>query len=202
MVNWVKIRLLESRLSWWRSKYDYRKKKFDEYRTEAQISEKMHHPVALGRAKAGMQKWGPIVGEAAREVNKYVSAIAKLKPKPNLVEAKERDLHAKYPDTHDPVRKVVAKILVANPEMYVTATTGGNHAVNSYHFMGRAYDLGANSQGPKDRCGKWCNDNISSRLTEGIHNPNLSVKFGNRVSASFWGSSTWSGHVDHVHVAV
>lgn len=38
-------------------------------------------------------------------------------------------------------------------------------------------------------------------LLEGIHNPGLSIKNGRPVPPSFWGSSVWAGHANHIHVA-
>ena len=47
-----------------------------------------------------------------------------------------------------------------------------------------------------------------SSLLEGIYNPGMhggpavSWDSGSRVSPSYWGSSTWGGHLDHIHLAV
>jgi hypothetical protein len=43
---------------------------------------------------------------------------------------------------------------------------------------------------------------MTSRLTQGIHNPTLSVNEGARVSSAFWGEPTWGHHGDHIHLAV
>lgn len=202
MSNAAEIRLDRERLAYWRNRYDYRRAKFDHYNGNVKRSQEMHHPVARKLAEVLRAKWARSMGEAAGEVNKYVRRLHELVPPETAVEHKEHELARLYSDTHDPVRKVVAKILVANPEMYVTATTGGNHVTHSYHWLGRAFDLGANSQQAKDRCGEWCNEHVASSLTEGIHNPNLSVKYGQRVPASYWGPAIWQGHINHVHVAV
>lgn len=206
MSNAAEIRLDQERLADCRNRYDYRRAKFDHYNANVKRSQDMHHPVARKLAEVLRAKWARSMGEAAKEVNKYVRRLHELVPPETAVEHKERQLAAEHPETHDPIRKVVAKILVSNPRMYVTATTGGHHAAHSYHFLGRAYDLGADSQDAKDGCGQWCNEHVASSLTEGIHNGvshgDLSVENGQRVPSSFWGSVTWAGHVDHVHVAV
>lgn len=47
-----------------------------------------------------------------------------------------------------------------------------------------------------------------SSLLEGIYNPGnfggpaVSWDNGQRVSPSFWGGSTWAGHLDHIHIAI
>lgn len=206
MSHAAEIKLDQERLAFWRRKYAGRKASFDEWNAKVHNSERLHHPVARKFAEWRRSVWAKSMGEAAAEVNKYVKRLHELVPPETAVEHKERQLAAEHPETHDPVRKVVAKILVANPRMYVTATTGGHHAVHSYHFLGRAYDLGADSQDAKDDCGQWCNEHVASSLTEGIHNGathgDLSVENGQRVAPSFWGAETWAGHVDHVHIAV
>jgi hypothetical protein len=45
------------------------------------------------------------------------------------------------------------------------------------------------------------NTNMVQYLLEGIHNPGLSVKNYKRVPSGFWGSGTWAGHADHIHMA-
>lgn len=80
MTNWPKIHLLEARLSWWRGKLNYRQAKLSEYAADVARSRKFHHPDALKRAEEGTHKWGPLVGEAAREVHALADAIHKLRP--------------------------------------------------------------------------------------------------------------------------
>lgn len=41
--------------------------------------------------------------------------------------------------------------------------------------------------------------NSVGRVTEGIHNPNLSMWHGEPVASPHWGAVTWREHVNHVH---
>lgn len=202
--NWGQIHLLEARLAWWRGKYSYRKRVFDGYHGKYVFNQKYypHHKDALAAAYAGMQKWGPIMGEAAAQVNKYIHAINVLRPPVNPVAQKEHWLLVNHPETHEGVRKVVAIILVRYPSLYITATTGGTHSSQSYHYLGRAYDIATSNWSAMDPMGSWISANLRKRLTEGIHKPTLSVKGGVNVSSSYWGSVTWANHANHIHVAV
>jgi hypothetical protein len=69
-----------------------------------------------------------------------------------------------------------------------------------YHGKGWARDLGG-SVGLMNRAAAWMNQNMVQYLLEGIHNPGLSVKNYKRVPSGFWGSGTWAGHADHIHMA-
>lgn len=82
MTNWPKIHLLEARLRWWRAKYDFRHKKLLDYGRKV-ANNKAHfpsHKQALRDAEAGVRKWGPLEGEAAKEVHALAAAIHKLRP--------------------------------------------------------------------------------------------------------------------------
>lgn len=105
--------------------------------------------------------------------------------------------------------------------MYVTATTGGQHATNSYHYRGEAIDVGAGgttrsvaalkrhnltAQGAKDNLAAFLY-NLSSFITEEIHTRSSGtsgwyVKNGVRVSQSYYGKATAKAHINHVHFAV
>jgi hypothetical protein len=86
--------------------------------------------------------------------------------------------------------------------LVITSTTSGSHASNSYHYLGRACDVASGDYALMNRAAKWINDNMLSVLTEGIHNPGLSIKNGARVDPSYWGAATWAEHQNHIHVAV
>jgi hypothetical protein len=93
------------------------------------------------------------------------------------------------------------------PRLRVTSTyrPGGT----SYHAANRAHDLAADV-GTMRSAAEWINQSgLWRSLVEGIYNAgggsgwqNLSVKNKAQVPASFWGSGTWAGHRDHLHIAV
>lgn len=105
--------------------------------------------------------------------------------------------------------------------MYVTATTGGVHSTNSYHYRGEAIDVGAGittrsvaalkrhnltAQQAKDNLAAFLY-NLSSFITEEIHTRATGtsgwyVKNGVRVPLSYYGASTARSHINHVHFAI
>lgn len=113
--------------------------------------------------------------------------------------AVEKKLSAEHPELQPGVRKIVAVILTQYPQLQITSTTGGNHVPNSYHYQGRAADLAGSNM---DAIGTWIQQNLASRLTEGIHNPTLAVKNGQIVNGPVLYAAVWEGHKDHIHVAV
>lgn len=108
-----------------------------------------------------------------------------------------------HPELKPGISEVVNAILKQYPKLQITSTTGGQHATNSFHYFGRAVDLASGDYGYMDEAANWINSSgLWEHLTEGIHNPNLSVKDRQRVPSSYWGSTTWAGHANHIHVAV
>lgn len=103
-----------------------------------------------------------------------------------------------HPELQAGISAIVATILKRWPGLAITSTTGGGHATNSLHYQGRAVDLAASSAYML-QAAAWIKANLGAQLTEGIHNPNLSVKYGEEVSPSFWGSEVWGDHLDHIH---
>ncbi len=204
MTNAQKVGHVKEQLKRARTRYTRQRKAFDEWHGAMLRSERAGGEVASTQARAEVEKRAPIIGEAALEVNERVRELHALQatPAPGSVLAKEHQLAREHPETHDAVRKVVARIMVANPRMYVTSTTGGKHVEHSLHKLGRAYDLGADSQDAKDDCGNWCNQHVASKLVEGIHNSNLSIKNRQHVAPSYWGQAMWEAHRNHVHIAV
>lgn len=97
---------------------------------------------------------------------------------------------------------LVATILQHWPKLIVTATCDGTHATDSYHYKGRAVDLSSSDYAYMNEAAAWIKSHMTPLLTEGIHNPNLSVKYHAPVPSSYWGSETWAGHANHIHVAV
>jgi hypothetical protein len=108
-------------------------------------------------------------------------------------------LAREHPELKSGVREVVGAILTKFPELTITSTTSGTHASHSLHFEGRAADLAG---GDMDAIGTWIAQHLTAKLTEGIHNPTLSVKDGKPVGSSFWGTAVWAEHVNHIHIGV
>lgn len=81
MTNWPLIHLCEARMYFHRRKYEYDNARLIEHQAEVERSKKAHHPEAQKRAELLVQKWGPLVGNEAREIHKYAAKIAELRPK-------------------------------------------------------------------------------------------------------------------------
>lgn len=104
-----------------------------------------------------------------------------------------------HPELQPGISSILATVLKRWPDLAITSTTGGGHAENSLHYEGRAADLAASSTYML-KAAAWIHQNLTPALTEGIHNPNLSVKYGHDVPAGYWGASTWADHLDHIHL--
>lgn len=117
-------------------------------------------------------------------------------------------LQLAHPELHPAILTITAIVVTAFPKLTITSTTGGSHASGSYHYLGRAVDLApAGGMTPANvaymnKAAKWINKTMSGLLTEGIHNPGLSVKDKKRVPSSFWGAATWQEHLNHIHLAM
>jgi hypothetical protein len=109
---------------------------------------------------------------------------------------------AGHPELHPGISRAVAAVLGMFPGLKITSTTGGTHAGGSYHYLGEAADVAGDS-GTMFRAASWIGSSgLARQLTEGIHNPNLSVKYGHNVPSSYWGAATWGQHLNHIHMAV
>lgn len=106
-----------------------------------------------------------------------------------------------HPELKPGIAAVTATVLKKFPKLTITATTNGTHVEGSLHYKGRAVDLAADPAYMK-QAAQWIAEHLTPVLTEGIHNPNLSVKNHHHVSSSFWGSETWAGHANHIHLGV
>jgi hypothetical protein len=106
-----------------------------------------------------------------------------------------------HPELKSGIAKLWNIVHAQFPGLNISSTTSGRHAGNSLHYTGEAVDSSASSA-YMYRAAAWIASHLTNALTEGIHNPNLSVKYGQRVSPSFWGSSVWAGHADHIHLGV
>jgi len=109
-----------------------------------------------------------------------------------------------HPELQGGISRIVNAVLQRWGGLSITSTTGGTHATDSLHYQGRAADLAS----PTDAAGLkymidasgWIKQKMGAALAEGIHKPNLSIKDGSGVPASFWGASTWDDHWDHIHL--
>jgi len=79
--------------------------------------------------------------------------------------------------------------------------TPGVHSQNSLHNVGRAFDAGG-SKADMEAFSAFVDENHASQIAELIHNPNGSIKNGQRVSPDFWGEATFQAHRNHIHLAV
>jgi uncharacterized protein YutE (UPF0331/DUF86 family) len=104
-------------------------------------------------------------------------------------------------NVHEGVRRAVEMILRRFPGLLVTSTTGGGHAANSYHYRGMAVDISGASE-IMNAAARWIRSSMGKSLTEGIHNPGLSIKNGQQVPPGFWGGTVWGQHANHIHIAV
>lgn len=95
------------------------------------------------------------------------------------------------------VAGIAEAVMSRFPGLQITSTTGGGHAKNSLHYRGAAVDLAG---GDMNAAAAWLGAHYA--LTEGIHNPNLSMKNGQVVPSSFWGQATWDAHGNHIHVGM
>lgn len=78
-----------------------------------------------------------------------------------------------------------------------------NRGGTSFHESGRAADIASFDTGLMRRAAQWIKtSSLARQLSEGIHNPNLSIKNGKTVPPGFWGADTWAGHADHIHIAI
>lgn len=75
------------------------------------------------------------------------------------------------------------------------------HSANSWHYKGKAFDC----SGPPAQMqafASYVKTNYGRTVTELIHNPGFSIKNGQVVPPSYWGSDVWANHRNHVHVAI
>jgi phage-related protein len=96
------------------------------------------------------------------------------------------------------VAALAAEVIKKFPSLRVTSALRPGDP--GYHGKGWARDLGG-PVGVMNAAGRWMSQTMTSALLEGIHNPSLSVKNYKTVPAGFWGSGTWAGHADHIHMA-
>lgn len=107
-------------------------------------------------------------------------------------------IRSAHPELQPGISQVLATVLANTHGLSITSTTGGGHASGSYHYLGRAVDLAG---GDMNASAAWIAAHMTGVLTEGIHNPNLSVKNASHVAPSFWGPAVWGEHLNHIHLA-
>lgn len=99
------------------------------------------------------------------------------------------------------ISQATEAVLKQFPQLVITSTTGGSHVSGSYHYLGEATDISGPSQ-IMYNASEWIKKSgLYRSLEEGIHNPNLSIAHGAKVSPSYY-SSVWAEHANHIHMAV
>ncbi len=215
-----KLRLLKARLAWHQRLYARAHAEWQKWKLTGDTAHYWHdeherkgdHHAAqvnqrqIEKARAELHRLIGKLGKEAKEIDRYHKAIAALAPKPSPVQGWEAWLARVHPELKSGIRHVTALILATYPTLQITATTGGSHSTASYHYLGRAVDLAypmtESGIAGMDNVGDWIQLHLKALLTEGIHNPSLSVKYGQLVSPSYWSEQTFSAHRNHLHIAV
>jgi len=103
--------------------------------------------------------------------------------------------------------------------LYVTSTTGGNHASGSYHYKGEAVDFGSGVENAAEvkanKTTRWSVMNQQAAwwyeqpkwITELVHTApgdtsGWYIKYGVKRAHGFYGKVTDVAHENHVHVAI
>lgn len=102
---------------------------------------------------------------------------------------------------HQGIKEVASTVLGHYPGLSVTSTTSGTHVANSLHYAGEAVDIGGDTQTMFDASAWIKQTGLYRQLTEGIHNPNLSVNDGKFVDPSYY-AAVWAEHANHIHLGV
>lgn len=102
---------------------------------------------------------------------------------------------------HQGIKAVASSVLGHYPGLSVTSTTSGTHVANSLHYAGEAVDIGGDTQTMFDASAWIKQSGLYRQLTEGIHNPNLSVNDGKFVDPSYY-AAVWAEHANHIHLGV
>lgn len=131
---------------------------------------------------------------------KTVRERVKHGPRTGLEPASEHV--AGHPELHRGVSVAVNLIRKHWPQLVITSTTTGKHTANSLHYLGEAADLAGGDATYMDKASAWIRAHLAKYLTEGIHDPDLSVHAGKAVASNYWGKETWDEHLNHIHVGV
>ncbi|MGB7588159.1 MAG: transglycosylase SLT domain-containing protein, partial [Solirubrobacterales bacterium] len=103
-----------------------------------------------------------------------------------------------HPELQGGISRIVNDVLQHFPGLAITSTLRPGDP--GFHGLGRAADL-AGSTGYMYKAAAWVASHLGASLTEGIHNPDLSIKYGKGVPASYWGAAKWAEHLNHIHLA-
>lgn len=113
-----------------------------------------------------------------------------------------KSLQGSHPELKPGIMAATAALLANNPGLAISSTTGGNHVSGSYHYQGRAVDIGGSSSAMYSASNWVKKSGLYKTLAEGIHNPNLAVDSGHIYSGAGPFGAVWAGHADHIHMAV
>ena len=112
-----------------------------------------------------------------------------------------KSLQSSHPELQPGITQVLAAVLANNAGLSITSTTGGGHVPGSFHYSGRAVDLGGSS-GSMSSASNWIKrSGLYTALAEGIHNPNLAVDNGHIYSGAGPFGAVWAEHINHIHLA-
>jgi len=152
-------------------------------------------------AETGRDVMASFTGQPSSSVEAPSPSGGGALPHIGNLKGQKKALQSAHPELKPGVLAVTAIVLAAFPGLSIASTTGGTHVTDSLHYEGRAVDLVGSAQ-EMNKAAKWINRYLRGMLTEGIHNPGLSIKNKQQVPSSFWGSETWAGHADHIHLGV
>jgi hypothetical protein len=183
---------------------------FDEFTADnkdvnEQVSQVLSDFINNGHFGSAMSTGGPSTGGGGSDGQPLGGGAALPNPPASFANA--------HPELKPGILQVLYAVLKQFPSLSISATTNGTHSKTSLHYQGRAVDLVADDKTMKD-ASNWIHSHLGKNLTEGIHNPNLSIK--NQVDTagglsgarSFWGidSNTnayvWDEHANHIHLGV
>jgi hypothetical protein len=108
-----------------------------------------------------------------------------------------------------PIRSLITMMERKWPKLQVTSTTDHSLLSSSggvsFHTQGKAVDLASSDYPYMNQVAAWIKSSgLYKKLAEGIHNPNLAVKYGKLVDGpSFYSAGgVWGQHLNHIHMAL
>lgn len=96
------------------------------------------------------------------------------------------------------LRRRIRWVLDRHPNLYITATTDGQHATGSYHYAKRAVDFGSNDpdNGPEKKAQQDLVEKFGYNFAELFGPKPFHVKNGQHLDG------VYPGHGDHDHIAI